>query len=63
MKNQMLLFPYLERMGIIAVPRVLWGREDLAIGKIRKLLEEVENIDRNDVFQPGSLKSQRRFQN
>ncbi len=24
-KNQMLLFPYLERRGIIAVPRVLWG--------------------------------------
>ena len=38
-KNQMLLFPYLERMGLAAVPRVLWGREDQAIGRIRRLLD------------------------
>jgi len=24
--NQMVLFPYLERRGITAIPRVLWGR-------------------------------------
>jgi len=36
-KNQMLLFPYLERLGIAAVPRVLWGREDQVLGRIRKL--------------------------
>jgi DUF438 domain-containing protein len=34
-KVQMLIFPYLERRGIVAVPRVLWGREDQVIQKIR----------------------------
>jgi len=33
----MLLFPYLERRGRIAVPRVLWGREDQVIVKLRRL--------------------------
>ncbi len=45
-KIQMLVFPYLERRGIIAVPRVLWGREDRVIQKIRelkKLSEESRN--------------------
>lgn len=41
-KLQMLLFPYLERRGIAAVPRVLWGREDQAITKLRALLKRVE---------------------
>jgi len=41
-KIQMLLFPYLERRGIVAVPRVLWGREDQAILKLRALLKRVE---------------------
>ncbi len=36
-KIQMGLFPYLERRGIIAVPRVLWGREDQLLVKIREL--------------------------
>lgn len=36
-KNQMLIFPYLERRGITAVPRVLWGREDQVIMKVREL--------------------------
>lgn len=38
-KVQMLIFPYLERRGIIAVPRVLWGREDKVIVKIREAYE------------------------
>lgn len=41
-KLQMLLFPYLERRGIVAVPRVLWGREDQVITKLRALLKRVE---------------------
>ncbi|RDD53207.1 MAG: DUF438 domain-containing protein [Candidatus Korarchaeota archaeon NZ13-K] len=36
-KNQMLIFPYLERRGITAVPRVLWGREDQVMVKLREL--------------------------
>ncbi|MEM1686706.1 MAG: DUF438 domain-containing protein [Desulfurococcaceae archaeon] len=41
-KVQMLLFPYLERRGIIAIPRVLWGREDQVVVKLRKLSEEIK---------------------
>jgi DUF438 domain-containing protein len=40
-KVQMLLFPYLERRGIVAVPRVLWGREDQALLKLRTLMKMV----------------------
>ncbi|MEM2465023.1 MAG: DUF438 domain-containing protein [Candidatus Bathyarchaeia archaeon] len=36
-KIQMLIFPYLERRGVTAVPRVLWGKEDQAIIKLREL--------------------------
>ncbi len=39
-KNQMLIFPYLERRGIEAVPRVLWGKEDEIIVEIRKILSK-----------------------
>lgn len=41
-KIQMLIFPYLERRGITAVPRVLWGREDQAILKLRELAGLIE---------------------
>ena len=41
-KVQMLLFPYLERRGVVAVPRVLWGREDQAILRLRALLKRIE---------------------
>jgi DUF438 domain-containing protein len=44
-KIQMLVFPYLERRGIAAVPRVLWGREDQAMVKIRQLLELLPKIN------------------
>jgi len=39
-KVQMLIFPYLERRGIVAVPRVLWGREDQVIVKLRSFFEK-----------------------
>ncbi|HEC96458.1 MAG TPA: DUF438 domain-containing protein [Euryarchaeota archaeon] len=38
-KVQMLIYPYLERRGIIAVPRVLWGREDKIIVGLRELYQ------------------------
>jgi PAS domain S-box-containing protein len=41
-KVQMLIFPYLERRGIVAVPRVLWGREDQVVVKIREALQLAE---------------------
>jgi len=40
-KVQMLLFPYLERRGIVAVPRVFWGREDQALLRLRTLMKMV----------------------
>jgi DUF438 domain-containing protein len=43
-KNQMLIFPYLERRGITAVPRVLWGREDQIIVKMRELREALDEF-------------------
>lgn len=39
-KVQMLIFPYLERRGITAVPRVLWAREDSVVFKLRELLKK-----------------------
>ncbi len=49
-KNQMLIFPYLERRGINAIPRVLWGKEDEIIVKLRKILtikpERIEDYDK-----------------
>ncbi len=45
-KIQMLLFPYLERRGISAVPRVLWGREDQVRIKLRQLLELMQKADK-----------------
>ena len=41
-KIQMLIFPYLERRGITAVPRVLWGREDQVMVKLRELSVLIE---------------------
>ena len=49
-KNQMLLFPYLERRGIVAVPRVLWGREDQAITGMRQLYELVERREDEEEY-------------
>ncbi|MEM4003386.1 MAG: DUF438 domain-containing protein [Ignisphaera sp.] len=43
-KIQMLVFPYLERRGIIAVPRVLWGREDQIVVKLRRFFEEARRV-------------------
>ncbi|MEM1635440.1 MAG: DUF438 domain-containing protein [Thermosphaera sp.] len=41
-KNQMVLFPYLERRGIVSIPRVMWGREDQVLVKIREVQAEIE---------------------
>lgn len=44
-KNQMLLFPYLERMGLEAVPRVLWGKDDEALLAVRRLMRELGSME------------------
>ncbi len=48
-KNQMVIFPYLEKRGINAVPRVLWGREDQVIKRIRELLANKEKFKPDEV--------------
>ena len=47
-REEMLIFPYLERRGITAVPTVLWTKHDEIRYKIKylnELLEESENPD------------------
>ncbi len=34
---QFLLFPYIERRGLTAVPRVLWTKQDQIMSKVRKI--------------------------
>ena len=43
-KVQMLIFPYLERRGIVAIPRVLWGREDQVLVKLRHVVQELSKL-------------------
>ncbi|WP_448578190.1 DUF438 domain-containing protein [Thermosphaera sp.] len=50
-KNQMVLFPYLERKGISAIPRVLWGREDQVIVKLRELMNLLDKAAENPLSQ------------
>ncbi len=42
---QMLVFPYLERKGLTAIPRVLWSRQDQLIAMVKKALRLTSNID------------------
>lgn len=52
-KIQMTLFPYLERLGIYAIPRVLWGREHEAIAKVRRLRELLRRGGINEAAELG----------
>jgi len=40
-KLQMLLYPYLERRGLTAVPRVLWVKEDQILAKVKLLAKRL----------------------
>ena len=44
MKNQFLIFPYLEKRGVTAVSRVLWMKEDMLLNSIKKLRSKISNI-------------------
>jgi len=57
-KNQMVLFPYLERRGIYAIPRVLWGREDQVIVKIRELLSLLDKVVVNPLSEESAKVSE-----
>ncbi|MGC8726147.1 MAG: hemerythrin domain-containing protein [Thermoplasmata archaeon] len=41
-KQQMLLFPYIERRGITGVPRVLWTKEEEILDKLKDSMREVK---------------------
>lgn len=46
MRIQMLVFPYLERKGLTAIPRVLWTRQDQLFGLIKTSLKILNNLDK-----------------
>jgi len=54
-KLQALVFPYLERRGITAVPRVLWSKEDQAMLYLRNLLNEIEGLKASKDFSITAL--------
>ncbi|WFO75009.1 DUF438 domain-containing protein [Desulfurococcaceae archaeon MEX13E-LK6-19] len=56
-KVQMLIFPYLERRGIVAIPRVLWGREDRVLLKIRELLKTLAETEIKNLKQARDVAS------
>ncbi len=41
MKNQFLIFPYLEKRGVTAISRVLWMKEDMLLAKMKKLKAKI----------------------
>jgi len=53
-KIQMLIFPYLEKRGISAVPRVLWAREDEIIVKLRGMVKLLESNDYTQIAKRAS---------
>ncbi|MFP4001756.1 MAG: DUF438 domain-containing protein, partial [Thermoplasmata archaeon] len=38
-RQEMIIFPHIEKRGIEAVPRVLWRKHDENMGEVKKLLE------------------------
>ena len=45
MKNQFLIFPYLEKRGVTAVSRVLWMKDDMLLNSIKKLKGEILGLE------------------
>ena len=48
-RKENLLFPYLEREGITAPPKVMWGVDDEIRAKIKFLMEKIDEISREDL--------------
>ncbi len=60
MKNQFLIFPYLEKRGVTAISRVLWMKEDMLLAKMKKLKEKILAKASNGEF-PNELISEGNF--
>lgn len=50
-RKENLLFPYLEREGITAPPKVMWGVDDEIRAKIKFLMEKIDEISREDIIE------------
>lgn len=54
MREQLLIFPYIEKRGITAVPRVLWTKQDQLLNKIKKfsaLLKDMKSLDKSNYIE------------
>jgi len=52
-KVQMLLFPYLERLGLTAVPRVLWTKQDQVMHTVKMLYTALMKGDMQEIRKEG----------
>ncbi len=53
-REELIIFPYLERRGLTAVPTVLWKKHDEIRGKIKKFLKTLEREDAGEIFRIGA---------
>jgi len=59
-REQMLVFPYLERRGITAVPRVLWSKQDQVMSKIRYVRKSISDLLQEKFLEKEELKELKR---
>ncbi len=52
-REELILFPYLERRGLNAVPTVLWKKHDEIRGKIKKFMKVLERGNTQEIFEVG----------
>ncbi len=52
-REELILFPYLERRGLNAVPTVLWKKHDEIRGKIKKFIKVLDRGDDKEIFEIG----------
>lgn len=48
-REQMLLFPYLERLGLTAVPQVLWMKQDEVFFALKELFKFLQSFDGTNI--------------
>jgi len=54
-REEMLCFPYLERRGITAVPSTLWRKHDEIRAKIKLLIKDLDNKQKNQNISMGKI--------
>ncbi len=53
-REELIVFPYLERRGLTAVPTVLWKKHDEIRGKIKKFFKTLERGETEEIFRIGA---------